>query len=218
MFEYPNILKNPFDPAYNLEDSEKYSIKETNELIKLEKYSYSLFALWSAVIINLQRRIEFFNIKNFLRVSEEDKEIDYYKEGNTLKERWLKINEYKIISYARKLNLINHISHDLISTLFWMKSNTNEEENQSIIKEEVLALVFLIEKNLFLKPFKEDLRGKNPDILNTKAEHRRKGDRKVEKSQIPNTYHNLLLRSGVKVFEEQNKPLNNEKNIIDEYC
>ena len=215
MFEYPKILKNPFDPIYNLKDSEKYSIKETEELISIEKYSYSLFAFWTAVIINLQRRIEKFGINIFLNIA--DKDEPYNAEGNTLKDRWLNINEYKIVAYAKRLNIINHITHDMITTLYWMKSNTNEEEIKNISLQEILSIIYLIEKNLFLCEFKEDKRGKNPTIINSKMKFRRKEDNRTDYNDVPRTYHDLLLRSGVKIFEEQNKKIES-KPILDKYC
>lgn len=217
MITLPNILTNPFDPIYKLKDSEIYSFKECNELLNLEKYSYCLFALWSAVIINLQRRIEFFGIDIFLNIIEEKEQYNRY--GKTLKERWLNINEYKIIEYSKKINLINHVAHDLLTMLYWMKSNTNEEENKNITKEEILSIVYLVEKNIFLKDFKEDKRGKDPKIFNTKLKFRRKEDLNAnDLNNIPNTYQNLMMKSGVRIFEE-NKRLNNpNNNIIDKYC
>lgn len=218
MFEYPKLLTNPFNPIYNLEDSEIYSIKEAQDLILIEKYSYSLFAFWTCVVINLQRRIENFGINIFLNMAKKSGENEPYNiNGNTLKDRWLNINEYKIIDYAKKLNIINHVSHDIITTLFWMKSNTNEDENKNLTQQEILSIVYLLEKNLFLLPFKEDKRGKNPTIINSKMKFRRKDDTKTDYNDVPKTHHELMLRSGVKIFEEQNKKIETH-NILDEYC
>ncbi len=216
MINYPNVLSNPFDPVYKLSDAEKYSLKECDELISLEKYSYSFFAFWNASIINIQRRIEFFGIDVFLNIIEKKEEFNI--NGNNLKDRWLNINEYKILFYGKKLNIINHITHDLLSTLFWMKSNTNEEENKEITKDEIIALVYLIEKNLFLKPYKEDLRGKNPAIKNTKLKFRRKEDMSTDTNAIPRTYHNILMKSGVKAFEDSNNLNKNKDKLLDKYC
>lgn len=215
MFEYPKILRNPIDPIYNFKESEIYSIKESEELISINKYSYSLIAFWTAVIINLQRRIESFGINIFLSIT--DKDEPYNLNGNSLKDRWLSINEYKIIAYAKKLNLINHLTHDLINTLFWMKSNTNEDENKNLTLQEILSIIYLIEKNLFLSEFKKDKRNHNPEIINSKMKFRRKDDNKTNIHDIPSTYNDLILRSGVKIFEEQNKKVEEHK-IIDKYC
>lgn len=215
MFEYPEILKNPFDSIYNFKESEIYSIKESQELILINKYSYSLIAFWTAVIINLQRRIESFGINIFLSIA--DKNEPYNLSGNSLKDRWLSINEYRIIAYAKKLNLINHITHDLITTLFWMKSNTNEDENKNLTLQEILSIIYLIEKNLFLSAFKKDKRNHNPEIINSKMKFRRKDDNKTNVNNISSTYNDLILKSGVKIFEEQNKKIE-DHHIIDKYC
>jgi hypothetical protein len=217
MINVPNILSNPFDQNYKLKDYEIYSLKECLELIELKKYSYSLFALWSTVIMNLQRRIEYFGIKNFLEIIE--KKDQYNTMGNTLKDRWLNINEYKILEYSFKINIINHITLNLLITLYWMKSNTNEDENKNLDENEIYSLVYLIEKNLFLSEFKEDKRGKDPMLFGTNLKFRRKEDIEKEPlNELPNTHQNLMMRSGVQIFEEQNKQNNSNDNIIDKYC
>ena len=95
MISIPQILNNPENPLFKLNEDEIYSLKEAKELILLEKYSYSLFAIWSAIIINIQRRIENFGIENFLNVIE--KEDIFNNNAYTLKERWLNINEFNCI-------------------------------------------------------------------------------------------------------------------------
>lgn len=213
MFEYPNILANPFDEVFGFDDLEIYSLKECDELLKLERYSFSLFALWTASIVNIQRRIEKFGIDVLLKIKDEQDGFD--KNAETLTNRWAKVEEQKVLKYTKKLNLISPIAFSLLTTLFSMKSQSTEFQ---IDKQEVLCMVYLLEKNLFLTEFKEDQRGKNPSIVNTKMKFRRKEDIKTDINQIPKTHHELLLRSGVKIFEEQNKTLSEEKNILDEYC
>lgn len=193
-----------------------YSIKECDELISLKKYTYALFGLWNASIINLQRRIEYFGIDIFLNILEEKEQFN--KNGKTLKDRWLNINEHKILDYAKKLNILNHISYEILNTLFWMKSSTNEQDDNELTEEEVISMVYLVERKLFLKKFKEDLRGKNPAIKNTKLKFRRKEDMITDENAIPSTYHNLLMKSGVKIFEENKNPNNPNNNLIDKYC
>ncbi len=144
MSNIPNVLDNPENPIFNLSESEIYSLKEAKELIDIEKYSYSLFALWNCIVINIQRRVEKFGINNFLNIYEN--KTNFNLEGNNLKDRWLNINEYDLINYVKKLNIINHTSHDLITTLYWMKTETSENKENTISKEEIFALVFLLEK------------------------------------------------------------------------
>ena len=138
MFNTPELLENPNNTNFNLKESEIYSFKEANELIKIEKYTYSLFAIWNGVIINLQRRIENFGIENLFTII--DDKSNFNKKATNLKERWLNVNEYKIIDYAKNLNIINHVAHDIITTLYWMKSNNNEEENKELDKYEIYVI------------------------------------------------------------------------------
>lgn len=218
VFFIPNIIDKPDTPLYKLSEAEIYSLKEAKDLIVLEKYSYSLFAIWNAIVINIQRRIETFGISNFLGLIKEDE--SYNNEGNNLKDRWLNINEYNLIGYAQQLNIINHMTRDIITSLFWMKSSTNEEVNKNIDKEEIFALLFLIEKNLFLRKFKVDKRGANPETSNNGANlGRRKKDREVisSTSTPASTYHELLAKSGVKVFNDNLKNEKKDPKIIDGY-
>ncbi|PLY08861.1 MAG: hypothetical protein C0625_01480 [Arcobacter sp.] len=215
MITIPKILDNPENPNFNLEDDEIYSLKEAKELILLERYSYSLFAIWTSVVINIQRRLENFGIANFLNIIE--KEETFNKEGNNLKDRWLNINEFNLINYAKKINIINHVTHDLLTTLYWMKSNTNEEETKAINKEEVFALLFLIEKNLFVKPFKIDKRNRNTFPENNSNLKRRKKDKEELINSYRNTHHELLLKSGVKSFNENSKENDIKTNLLNTY-
>ena len=215
MITMPIILDNPENPLFNLEDDEIYSLREANELILLERYSYSLFAIWSCIILNIQRRIESFGISNLLNILE--KEETFNKEGNNLKDRWLNINEFNLIHYAKKINIINHITHDLLTTLYWMKSNTNEEETKNIDKEEVFALVYLIEKNLFLKPFKVDKRNTDRFLDNNSNLKRRKKDKEELINAYSNTHNELLLKAGVKSFNENSQESDKNKNQINTY-
>jgi len=226
MSNIPNILNNPENPIFNLSESELYSIKEAKELIEIEKYSFSLFALWNCVVINIQRRIEQFGIKNFLHIYE-NKE-NYKVEGNNLKDRWLNVNEYDLISYAKKLNIIDHITHDLITTLYWMKTESNEKENKKLEKEEIYSLMFLLEQNLFNKEFKIDQRSNQNEI--DRRETNRGGRRKVDREEListttfssktpSSTHQELLLKSGVKKFENNLESNTNDKNdkLLDAY-
>lgn len=215
MITIPTILNNPENPLFNLREDEIYSLKEANELILLEKYSYSLFAIWNSVVLNIQRRMESFGIINFLNILEKDETFN--KEGNTLKDRWLNINEFNLIQYANKINIINHVTQELLTTLYWMKSNTNEEETKIIDKEEVFALLYLIEKNLFLIPFKVDKRNTNKFPENNSNLKRRKKDKEELINTYSNTHNELLLKAGVKSFNQNSKENDNQSNQINTY-
>lgn len=215
MGKLPSLLDNSENPLFNLEESEIYSIKEAEELIKLEKYSYSLFAIWNSVVINIQRRIESFGIKNFLIILENKKSFNI--DANSLKERWLDINEFNLIHYAQKLNIINHITHDLITTLFWMKSNTNNEETKNINKDEIFSLLYLLEKNLFLKEFKYDKRVKEGIKTEKYTLKRRKKDKEELINSYSNTHQELLLKSGVKLFNDNSHKNHPDTKLLDAY-
>jgi len=214
MFDTPELLKNTNNTIYNLSEFEGYSFSEAHKLIKIKKYTYSLFAIWNAVIINIQRRIEKFGIKN-LYVIIDDKN-NFNENGVTLKERWANVNEYKIIDYARNLNIINHITHDIITTLYWMKSYNDEKKDEELNKNEIYAIVYLLEKNLFLKEFKID---KRRNTVNTQNNFkRREEDRYNELNLVPQTHQEMLLRSRIDAFKKEQNEEDLYTNLIEKYC
>lgn len=214
MFNTPELLKNPSNTIFNLTEFESYSFKEANELVKIEKYTYSLFAIWNGVIINIQRRIEDFGIKNLYNII--DNKENYNEEGTTLKDRWLNVNEYKIIDYARNLNIISHITHDIITALYWMKSNNNEEENKELDENEIYAISYLLEKNLFTKEFKIDQRINKTNIQNDFK--RREEDRYNDLNLAPLTHQEMRLREGIQAFKkEQNDEEDKTSSLVDKY-
>jgi len=223
MINYPTILENPNDVKFHLDEGEIYLFKEAKELISIQHYSYSLFAIWNATIINLQKRIEFFGINNLLEILE--KKEDYNSEGNSLKDRWLNINEYTIIGIARTLNLISHTTHDLISALYWMKSSTNTEAQKKIDETEIYCLLYLLEKNLFLKKYKKDMRTHNENDI---SQNRRKEDNEnittnlqsetsLSKPVNTQAHDELLLKSNMQKFEKQTKEDEENEHLIDKY-
>ena len=199
MFNAPELLNNPNNTNFNLQESEIYSFKEANELVNIEKYTYSLFAIWNGVIINLQRRIENFGIENLFTIM--DDKSNFNDKATNLKERWLNVNEYKIIDYAKNLNIINHVAHDIITTLYWMKSNNNEDENKGLNRYEIYAITYLLEKNLILKEFKKDLR---INKINTQNNFKRREiDRYNDLNLVPQTHQEMLLRSSIEAYKKE---------------
>ena len=214
MFNTPELLENPNNTNFNLKESEIYSFKEANELIKIEKYTYCLFAIWNGVIINLQRRIEDFGIQNLFTII--DDKSNFNDKATNLKERWLNVNEYKIIDYAKNLNIINHSTHNIITTLYWMKSNNNEEENKELDKYEIYSIVYLLQKNLISKKFKKDLR---INKINTENSFKRREiDRYNDLNLVPQTHQEMLLRSSIEAFKKDSDEDNNMPSFIDKYC
>lgn len=210
MSNYPKILDFINHVNFNLIDEEISFLKEAKELIEIGQYRYSLFPIWSCVISNIQRRIENFGINNLLAIL--DNKNVYDKLGNSLKDRWLNMNEYNIIDYAKQLNIINHICHDLVTSLYWMK--TDNSSQKEFEKEEVLSILFLLEKNLFINDFKSDQRKKENQNSSLK---RRKNDVTNSTSIPSQTHQELLLKSNVKKFEDELKKKVLENHIVDKY-
>ncbi|WP_321468852.1 hypothetical protein [Halarcobacter sp.] len=211
MSQVPELINNPNNPSFYLDELEIYNIKEAKELIDIEKLSFSLFAIWNCVTVNLQRRIEFFGIENFLNLLK-NKSL-YNKNANTLKQRWLNIDELDLIEYSKELNLINNISYELIKVLFWLKTDVNQDQKTS--KEEIYSLIFLLEKNLFCNKFKKD---KREFINSNKSDFkRRKEDTKEKIISISTTHQELLLKNSVEHFKNNLETNNKNDKLLTAY-
>lgn len=211
MITIPEILNNPNNPSFQLEEMEIYNLKETMDLMQMGKDSFALFALWSCVLTNLQRRVEFFGIKNYLSLI---KEPSLYNEtANSLKERWLNINEFELIEDCKKLNIINSFTSSLIKSLYWMKNVSNE--NKKFSKDEIFSIMFLLEKNLFLEPLKKDQREKSEDY--SSEFKRRREDKEEVISTGSTTHEELLLKNGVKHFENNLDTNNKNDKLLTAY-
>lgn len=216
MFNIPKLLINPQYEKFNLSETEIYLLKEVIELINIEKFTYSIFAIWSCIVINMQRRIEIFGIENFLEQLEN--KGNYNKNGSTLKERWLNVNEYQMIKNAKNLNIINNTTYNLLKTIYWLKSDTNNEIINKIEKDEIYSILYLLEKHLFLKEFKKDMR-KNTQHELINKQNRRKKDFQIIHNQNHSIVNNHLIEQGVNAFKKESYNSSNEENhIIDEYC
>lgn len=211
MITIPEILNNPNNPSFQLEEMEIYNLKETMDLMQMGKDSFALFALWSCVLTNLQRRVEFFGIKNYLSLIKEP--ALYNETANSLKERWLNINEFELIEDCKKLNIINSFTSSLIKSLYWMKNVSNE--NKKFSKDEIFSIMFLLEKNLFLEPLKKDQREKSEDY--SSEFKRRREDKEEIISTGSTTHEELLLKNGVKHFENNLDTNNKNDKLLTAY-
>jgi len=122
----------------------------------------------------------------------------------------------KSLIMQKNLNIINHVAHDIITTLYWMKSNSNEEENKKLDKSEIYAITYLLEKNLILKEFKKDLR---INKINTQNNFKRREiDRYNDLNLVPQTHQEMLLRSSIEAYKKDGDEDNNMPSFIDKYC
>ena len=213
MIQLQNLLLNPEDDSFNLIEAEIYSFKEAYELIKNNQLKYSLFAIWNGVLINIQRRIEDFGITNFLEII--DKEDNFNKNEDSLKNRWILIDEYKIIDYARRLNLISDLTAQLVKTMYWIKTNTHTNDTDIIDENEIYSLLYLLERNLFIKEFKVD---KRTNLNDKNGNLKRRVSDKIEENIIPQTHQEFLLKYGINVFKEDQEKSKEEKaKLISKY-
>lgn len=155
MITYPKILQNPSSNSYFMKNTEIYLFKEIEELCELNRYSYCVLSLWRCVLTNIQRRIEYFGIENLKKIL---KDNDFYDDTHEKRrDRWNHINEYRIIEYAKSLNIIPMYCFNLIKMLYWIKTSVANEE-KTIEQDELFSIIILLEQYLFTLSFKEDKR------------------------------------------------------------
>lgn len=208
MNQIPHLIENPEDPIFRLNEREIYLLKEAHELITIEKYSFILFSFWGCLISNIKRRIDYFGLENLFKT------LKRTNDQEDLDKNLDDINDFDLIDYAKTINIINHQCHDLITSLYWMKN-----EHETVSKEEVFSIIFLLEKNLFIKEFKEDLREKQrkEDRREIPKGGRRKSDKKINTSTVSTTHDKLLLQSDAKYYDSTNETNDNNVKLINTY-
>jgi hypothetical protein len=105
----PSLLRNSDVtnfPALSVEEINL--LIECADLIEKNYCDYALMALWNAAVHNLKRKIEAFGVELWLSVvQEETGRKKYYKNGETLSERWEGVEDLILIKGAAGLGLLN---------------------------------------------------------------------------------------------------------------
>ena len=108
--------------------------------------------MWNAAICNLRRRVEAYSVELFVSVIKDEAGRKQYKtESETLAGRWQGVDDLVLIEGATRLGLLNKKGGKALEMINWMRNHASpaHPSEDAVTKEDVMALVLMIEKNLF---------------------------------------------------------------------
>jgi hypothetical protein len=138
-----------------LDEKEQHFLSEASNLFRDEYYSYSLLAVWNAAVNNLRRKIEAYGVDLWQSVVKDEPGRKKYKEdGESIPDRWEGIDDSVLILGASRLGLLNKKAGKTLEMINWMRNHASPAHGSECVaeKEDVAALVLLLQKNLFESP------------------------------------------------------------------
>ena len=138
-----------------LDEKEQHFLSEASNLFRDEYYSYSLLAVWNAAVNNLRRKIEAYGVDLWQSVVKDEPGRKKYKaDGESIPDRWEGIDDSVLILGASRLGLLNKKAGKTLEMINWMRNHASPAHGSECVaeKEDVAALVLLLQKNLFESP------------------------------------------------------------------
>lgn len=154
----PQIIRTQTDlvESYPHIDSKEIAmIEESRQLFNSEFYSYSLLSIWNAALNNLKRRVEAYSVDLWCEVvKDEPGRKKYNKCGDTIAQRWEDVDDLTLIAGVTKLGLLNPKAGKSLEMINWMRNHASpaHDSDNRVEKDDVVALVLLLQKNLFEAP------------------------------------------------------------------
>jgi len=141
-----------------LSEKEYIYINEARALFQQRFYSYSLIAFWNAATSNLKRKVEAYGIEIWSStVKNKQGRKTYDINGSTIAERWSDVDDIILISGAKDIGLIDSKAAKSLEMINWMRNHTSSahDSDNRVEEKDVIALVLLLEENLFKQPLPE---------------------------------------------------------------
>lgn len=152
----PAILITPSEELFPvLVSQETGLLQQARKLFDAEFYDHALLDIWNAAVHNLRRRVEAYGVDLFLSVvTDEPGRKRYDRSGDTLNERWQGVDDLTLISGATSLGLLNRKAGKVLEMINWMRNHASPAHgtDSKVEQEDVMALVLLLQKNLFEVP------------------------------------------------------------------
>lgn len=139
----------------NLSKKEYALLTQAASLFKDEYFDHALLDVCNAAVSNLRRRIEAYSTELFLSVvKEESGRKKYDNDGETLSERWAGVDDLVLITGCSQLGVLNKKAGKALEMINWMRNHASpaHDSDQKVEREDVIALILLLEKNLFGSP------------------------------------------------------------------
>jgi hypothetical protein len=130
-------------------------LAEARTLFDSQMYPYALLAVWNAAVHNLRRRIESYGVDLWVSVAKDESgRKKHDKDGETISERWSGVDDLVLISGSTKLGLLNKKAGKALEMINWMRNHASpaHDSDHHVEKEDVIALVLMLQKNLFESP------------------------------------------------------------------
>jgi hypothetical protein len=141
-----------------LSEKEHTYINEARALFQQRFYSYCLLAIWNAATSNLKRKVEAYGIEIWSStVKNKQGRKTYDINGSTIAERWSDVDDIILISGAKDIGLIDSKAAKSLEMINWMRNHTSSahDSDNRVEEKDVIALVLLLEENLFKQPLPE---------------------------------------------------------------
>jgi hypothetical protein len=127
-------------------------LRQARKLFDGGFYDHALLDIWNAAICNLRRRVEAYGVDLWESVIKDDAgRKKYDKIGETESERWSGVDDVVLIAGATRLGLLNKKAGKALEMINWMRNHASpaHDSDQKVEEEDVIALVIIVQKNLF---------------------------------------------------------------------
>ncbi len=135
--------------------TESAFLKQAAGLFADEYYDHALLDIWNASVANLRRRVEAYSTELFISVvKDEPGRKKFNSDGESLSERWSGVDDLVLIEGSARLGLLNKKAAKALEMINWMRNHASPAHgtDQAVEREDVIALVLLLQKNLFEYP------------------------------------------------------------------
>ena len=148
----PAILDDKTQHKLPVSQHESNCLAQARKLFDAGFFDHALLDVWNAAISNLRRRVEAYGIDLWESVVKDEagrKKLD--KNGETLSERWGGVDDLVLIVGATRLGLLNKKAGKALEMVNWMRNHASpaHDSDQRVDEADVIALVMLLERNLF---------------------------------------------------------------------
>lgn len=136
-------------------DHEWSLLQQSRKLFDAGFPDHALLELWNAAIHNLRRRVESYSVEIFMSSVKDQAGRKHYEEGGeTVSERWARIDDAVLIAGSTRLGLLNRKGGKSLEMINWMRNHASpaHDSDVRVEQEDVVALALMLQKNLFAHP------------------------------------------------------------------
>lgn len=155
----PALIENPERTLFpTIDEIEKSFLLRARNLLEDGYPEHALLDIWNTAIHNLRKRIEIYGVDLFLSsIKDEPGRKKYNKDGENLSERWFGVDDIILITGASRLGILNKKAAKVLEMVNWMRNHASPAHitESKVDREDVVAIVLILQKNLFEHPMPE---------------------------------------------------------------